>query len=274
MAFRTRSLAAAAFAVGLMAAALPAGADADSDDDAYWADISAAVFGDRVIRDGAGVIALEAPYRAHDAAIVPITISAGIPQTPARHIKTITLIIDRNPAPVAAVFHLTPENGVATISTRVRVNEYTYMHAVAETNDGELYSVAKYVKAAGGCSAPAQKDQDAALARLGKMKLRRSEALVPGEPNQAQILISHPNNSGLQMDQVTRHYIPPRYIRNITISYADRVILTVEGDISLSEDPSIHFNFVPDGPGEMTVEAVDTDGETFTGNWAVTAPTG
>ena len=272
MVIGTKSLGAAAVAVGLMAAALPAGAA--SDDDAYWADIKGAVFGDRVIRDGAGVIALEAPYRAQDAAIVPITISAGIPQTAERYIKTITLIIDRNPAPVAAVFHLTPDNGLATISTRVRVNEYTFMRAVAETSDGELYAAAKYVKAAGGCSAPAQKDQDAALARLGKMKLRRSSDLAPGQPNQAQILISHPNNSGLQMDQLTRHYIPPRYIQNIKISYADRTILTVEGDISLSEDPSIHFNFVPDGPGEMTVEAVDTDGETFTHSWPVTAPDG
>ncbi len=274
MGIGTKALRAAAVAFGLLAVAQSAGANADSDDDAYWTDIKAAVFGDRVIRDGTGVIALEAPYRAHDAAIVPIVMHAGIPQTAERYIRKITLIIDRNPAPVAAVFHLTPESGLATISTRVRVNEYTYMHAVAETSDGELYGAVKYVKAAGGCSAPAQKDQDAALARLGKMMLRRSSALMPGEPNQAQILISHPNSSGLQMDQVTRHYIPPRYIRNIRISYADRTILTVEGDISLSEDPSIHFNFVPDGPGEMTVEAVDTDGEIFTRSWPVTAPTG
>lgn len=264
----------AAITLGFVVFVPPAGAAADSDDDAYWTDLKASVFGDRVIRDGAGVIALEAPYRAHDAAIVPISIIAGFEQTQARYISKITLVIDRNPAPVAAVFHLTPESGLATISTRVRINEYTYMHAVAETSDGELYGAEKYVKAAGGCSAPAQKDQDAALARLGKMKLRRSTALVPGEPNQAQILISHPNNSGLQMDQLTRHYIPPRYIRNITVSYAGRTVLTVEGDISLSEDPSIHFNFVPEGPGEMTVEAVDTDGEVFTRSWPVTAPTG
>lgn len=267
-----RFLWAVVVAVGLVAANAPAGAV--SDDDAYWADIRNALFGDRVIQDGAGVIELEAPYRAEDAAIVPITISTGMPRTAERYIKTITLIIDRNPAPVAAVFHLTPENGQATISTRVRVNEYTFMRVVAETGDGQLYAAAKYVKAAGGCSAPAQKDQDAALARLGKMKLRRVGDLTPGEPNQAQILISHPNNSGLQMDQLTRHYIPPRYIRNIRISYADRTIMTVESDISLSEDPSIHFSFVPDGPGEMTVEATDTDGEIFTQSWPVTAPGG
>ena len=41
----------------------------------------------------------------------------------------------------------------------------------------------RLVKTSGGCSAHAGKDPDAALARLGKMKLRQSKALVLGEPN-------------------------------------------------------------------------------------------
>ena len=48
------------------------------------------------------------PQRAHDAAIVPIEIVAEIPQTPERHIRTVHLVIDQNPAPVAGVFHLSP----------------------------------------------------------------------------------------------------------------------------------------------------------------------
>ena len=45
------------------------------------------------------------------------------------------------------------------ISTRVRVNSYTNVHAVAELSDGKLYVVKTYVKASGGCSAPAVKDR-------------------------------------------------------------------------------------------------------------------
>src|SRR5690606_15274405 len=55
-------------------------AAAEEADDA-WADIRAALFADRPIHDGAGVIHLAAPQRAHDAAIVPIEIEAEIPQT-------------------------------------------------------------------------------------------------------------------------------------------------------------------------------------------------
>jgi sulfur-oxidizing protein SoxY len=249
--------------------ALPLGGAAAAED-ARWSEIKEMLFAERTIEDAAGVIELDAPYRAYDAAIVPITIKATAPQTADRYVKSIHLVIDQNPAPLAAVFHLGPDNGDATIATRVRVNEYTHVRAIAETNDGRLYMAAKYVKAAGGCSAPSLKDHDRAMARLGKMRLKHTVRAGAGAPNQAQILISHPNYSGLQFDQISRNFIPPHYLETIRISYRDRTILTVDGDISLSEDPSIHFFFVPDGPGDIEVEAVDTEGMTFKQRWPIT----
>ena len=73
-----------------------------------WPAIRDSVFGDRPLLDGSGVIALEAPARAEDAATVPVTVRALIPQTPERYIRSIHLVIDQNPAPVAGVFHLFP----------------------------------------------------------------------------------------------------------------------------------------------------------------------
>ncbi len=238
-------------------------------EDDPWPDLKEALFEDRQIQAGDGVIRLEAPYRAYDAAIVPITLAAEMPQTPERYIKTITLIIDNNPAPVAAVFTMSPRTGTATISTRVRINAYTNVRAVAETNDGALYMASKFVKASGGCSAPASKDQDKAMARLGKMKLKQSTPVRMSRPNKVQLLISHPNYSGLQMDQVTRHYVPAHFVQDVTISYGDETIMTVEGAISLSEDPSFRFSYVPEGPGEITVEVRDTEDAVFKRSWPV-----
>lgn len=249
----------------LLALPLPAFA-AEADD--LWPELRQLMFGARQVHDGAGVVALDAPERAHDAAVVPLTIEALMPQTAARYIKTLTLVIDRNPAPVAAVFHLTPKNGLATIATRVRVNEYTDIHAIAETSDGELYMASRFVKAAGGCSAPALKDHEQAMARLGRMKLNHQPFHL-GEPNQVQLLISHPNYSGLQIDQLSRNWIPPHYVRTIDVSYAGEPILTVEGDISLSENPSIHFSFVPDRPGALSAKVVDSELRTFSQSWPV-----
>ena len=250
------------------------GAFAAGDGEAAWNDIRQALFEDRPIAAADGIIGLEAPYRAYDAAIVPITIAAQFAQSPTRYIKSITLIIDENPAPVAAVFHMTPMSGDASISTRVRVNAYTHVRAVAETNDGQLYMATKFVKASGGCSAPANKDADQSLARLGKLKLKQSKAVRMSEPNRVQLLISHPNYSGLQMDQITRLYVPAHFVQDIEVSYEGQTVMTVEGAISLSEDPSIHFSFVPDGPGDLSVKVRDSDDMSFFDSWNISSDTG
>ena len=244
-------------------------AQAASQDEAAWNDLREALFEDRPILSGEGVIDLDAPYRAHDAAVVPISMVAQMPQTPERYIKALTLIIDQNPAPVAAVIGLTPKSGSATISTRVRVDSYSHVRAIAETNDGTLYMTTKFVKAAGGCSAPALKNEEEAIARLGKMKLRQSSPARLGEPNEVQLLISHPNYSGLQRDMLTNYYIPAHFVREVVVNYGGETILTVEGAISISEDPSFRFSFVPEGPGELTVEAWDTEDTKFTKSWAM-----
>ena len=72
-----RFAAAAVFEPGFATA--PALAAGDEDDP--WPDLRETLFGERPIAGGAGVVSLEAPYRAYDAAIVPVTIAAEIPQT-------------------------------------------------------------------------------------------------------------------------------------------------------------------------------------------------
>lgn len=235
---------------------------ADSDDP--WPEIRDLLFEGREIHDGAGVIRLTAPVRAHDAAIVPIKIDAEMPQTAERYIETVHVLIDENPAPIAGVFHFTPESGRASIATRVRVNEYTNVRAIAETNDGELYMATSYVKASGGCSAPSGlKDHSQAMARLGEMKLKAITPFQPDEPNQVKLLIRHPNYTGLQRDQLTRDWIPPHYIEEIEVTYGGKTIMLIDGDISLSENPSLHFSVMPDAPGELTVHVRDTEGGEF-----------
>lgn len=242
---------------------------AGNDSAAVWPDIREALFAEREIHDGAGVLSIEAPPRAYDAAVVPITVFAEIPQTPDRYIKTVHLVIDENPAPVAGVFHFTPDSGSATFSTRVRVDTYTDVRAIAETSDGELYMATRFVKASGGCSAPALKDHESAMANLGKMRLKQSGDVVLNQMSEAQILISHPNYSGLQFDQISRTYVPAHFVQEIRVRYGDRTIMTVEGNISLSENPSIHFHYRPRVAGAIEVEVKDSEGMTFNGRWPV-----
>ncbi len=186
-----------------------------------WPGLVQDIFNNRPMNDGADVIAIEMPYRAEDAAIVPVTLRTKLPPGDGRRVLRITLVIDQNPAPMAAKFELGPDANVSEISTRVRVNNYTDVHAVAELSDGKLYMTKTYVKASGGCSAPAAKTADEAKSRLGQMRYRQfarqaRDCQGPASgAREAQIMIGHPSNSGLQMDQVTQLYTPAFFVDRV-----------------------------------------------------------
>lgn len=267
-----------AFAAALFGMAVSAGVaaaqsvvqPASVQTDEAWKGLVTDVFDDKPMQDGAGVIALEAPYRAEDAAIVPMTLTFGMPAGDTRRIRKVTLVIDNNPSPVAAVFELGETAGVGRIETRVRVNSYTNVHAVAEASDGTLFVSEKYVKASGGCSAPAGKDPALALQNLGKMKLKQFGAADPSSaPRELQVMLRHPQYSGLQMDQVTRNYIPAWFITDLTVAQGDAMLMKVSGGISLSEDPNIRFSYRPMGTDPIRVTAVDTEQKTFAAEFPV-----
>ena len=177
--------------------------------DAYdpWPGLVQDIFNNKAMQDGTDVLAIEMPTRAEDASVVPVTLRSKLSPADERRIRTITLVIDQNPAPLAAKFTLGADANVTAISTRVRVNNYTDVHAVAELSDGQLYVVKTFVKASGGCSAPAAKNPDEAKARIGQMRYRQFAQAGNGATSgmrEAQVMVGHPNNSGLQMDQVTQ----------------------------------------------------------------------
>jgi sulfur-oxidizing protein SoxY len=238
-----------------------------------WPGLAGDIFHDRAMQTGEGLITLEAPYRAEDAALVPMTLGFALPPGDSRQVKKIALVIDQNPAPMAASFEIGPNSGVTSIATRFRVNDYTNVHEVAELSDGNLYVVQKYVKAAGGCSAPAGKNPDEANTHLGEMRLReiaaKPDAASTSGLREAQLMIRHPNNSGLQMDQVSHLYIPARYIDSLKVFQGDDLIFAMEGGISVSEDPNFRFTYKPNGAKVMRVEARDSGGKQFKSEWPI-----
>jgi sulfur-oxidizing protein SoxY len=255
--------------VALLAAALqiaPLNSSSAATPEETWASLAAEIFKGRALVDGTGLLGLEMPARAEDAAIVPVTMQLTLPPDDGRRLDKLTLVIDENPAPVAATFEFGAQAGVTMISTRVRVNSYTNVHAVAELSDGMLYVVKTFVKASGGCSAPAAKNPDEAQASLGQMRMRlfgKQPAANVTVRREAQVMIRHPNNSGLQRDQLTLHYIPAHFVDDLTVSQGDALVFRMKGGISISEDPNFRFNYLPNGAGSFRLEASDTAGKVF-----------
>ena len=224
-----------------------------------WQVIRDDLYGDAKIADGTGMITLATPYRAHDAAVVPValTVDPGAGRT----VEELSIIIDENPVPLAATFHFEEEAaGRISLETRVRVNAYSNVRAIATLDDGSLYQVANFVKASGGCSAPATKDAEAAAANMGKMKVKEFAA---ADGSEVQVMVRHPNLTGFQQDQVTQLYIPAHYIDTIEVAEGAETVFRMTGGISLSEDPSIRFAYERKGTGPIVVRATDTEGAIY-----------
>ncbi|MEM6974419.1 MAG: quinoprotein dehydrogenase-associated SoxYZ-like carrier [Pseudomonadota bacterium] len=248
-------------AITLAAFATPAAAGgAPERPSETWDIISAEMWPDAVISDGDTIIDIDAPKRAQDAAVVPITVTLS--PDAGRRVAQMTIIVEENPAPIAATFSFDERMGEEiALSTRVRVNAYSNVRVVARMDDGSLLEAARFVKASGGCSAPAIKDMDTAMATLGRMKLRHFErAPMSSGMAEAQVMVRHPNHSGFQVDQISLLTIPAFYIDSMSVLADGDPLFEMSGGISLSEDPVIRFSYRQEGAGEMEVRATDTRG--------------
>lgn len=240
----------------------------DSEREERWQDLRQSIFGERPVEDGAGLITLEAPARALDAALVPLTIR--IAPEHRDDVAAVHLVIDDNPSPYAAKASFGPAGDPAVLRLRVRIDGYTNVHAVAETRDGRLHGTVAFVKASGGCSAPIGVSDEVAMQGMGEMKLRPAGPDTQGE---ATLLIRHPNFSGMQMNQLTRNYTPARYLDLVRISQGDQTVLELAGDISLSSDPAIGFAYRPGEADAFTVLATDSEGASWQGSFPIPAHT-
>lgn len=263
-----RAFAAPVLALGLLASgAAQAAMQQPGDDPAkseIWLKVKASLFGTRTIAPApSGLLVLEAPARAVDAAVVPVAIRARVTE-PGRRIERLYLIIDANPSPVSAIFQLSSQSGRAEVETRVRVDEYSFVRAIAELDDGRLYTVTRFVKASGGCSAPAGSDARAALASMGQMRFRVDGDPRGREPVQVTLAIQHPNHSGLAMDQSTRQFTPAHYVRKVDVTYGGQPLFSADVDFSMSENPNFRFWLQPRaGGGELRAAMIDSQERQF-----------
>ena len=234
-----------------------------------WDALKAQLFKERAIELNAGVIQIDAPHRAFDAARVPVTLRTLLPQSETQYISKLYLVVDQNPVPVAATFHFEPNKGWNTINTELRVNEYSEIRVLAELNTGEIHMAHSFIKAVGGCSAPPSSYERSDKTALGRFDGGVDRFINPRQPAMARFRLSHPNASGMQFDQFSRTYIPAHYVHTINAAFNGKKLFTVDTNFSLSQDPVLGFNFKPESDGELSIEAIDSENQTYRESWGV-----
>ena len=99
-----------------------------------------------------GKVTLKAPEIAENGMAVPLTVSVDSPMTEKSWVKALYIAADGNPNPGVAIYEFTPMSGKAEVQMRVRLAQTQKLVAVAEMNDGTLYTASREVKVTiGGC---------------------------------------------------------------------------------------------------------------------------
>jgi sulfur-oxidizing protein SoxY len=96
------------------------------------------ISGGRPIRRGH--VSLDMPVVAEDGRVVPVIIETDLPMTSEKYVKAVHLVVDHNPDAHLAAFHLTPAIGRVSISTRIKMKRTTWVRAIVETSDGEVWA--------------------------------------------------------------------------------------------------------------------------------------
>ncbi|MEM7189103.1 MAG: quinoprotein dehydrogenase-associated SoxYZ-like carrier, partial [Pseudomonadota bacterium] len=216
--------------------------------------------------NGDELITFQAPDTAFDAGMVPISIRQK--RNSGERITNMTIVIDENPAPLVANFEMGPLMGELYLESRVRYDSPSNIRVIAETDQNNVYMAGRFVQAAGGCAGAASGDLLAAMETMGQMKLRMFEGpggstKASGTVKQAQLMIRHPNFTGMQALPETKELIDARYIDFVEVYQGDEMLFRMTGGFSISQDPTFRFSYVDNGAAQITVKATDTSGAVF-----------
>lgn len=224
-----------------------------------WTELRPLIFGDRPVEAAGAAVVLDVPYRAGDDARVPVDVEARL--LDGATIRSVTLIIDGNPMPVSAVFDLDEPRSAVRLGADMRLNGPSPVRAVVETSDGRLLMAERMVKTSGlgACAAPPIGRPEEAIAAIGQMQVHAlDQATQSSAPRLVQLDLSHPQHTGMQMDQITLHYILARYVDRIEVTGDGAALFTLTGSISLSEDPAVRFDLSAPDTARLGVRLVDT----------------
>ena len=134
--------------------------------------------------------------------------------------------------------------------------------------------VKTYVKASGGCSAPAAKNADAAAAGIGQMKFRQFATAKSGARKRTARSPDHdtpPERLRPAARSGDAAHTPRRTSSTrVSVWQGDTLLFSMVGGISVSEDPNFRFTFVSNGAATFRAEAKDTNGQRFRQEWPAT----
>jgi sulfur-oxidizing protein SoxY len=243
---------------GLAYSLAPAAEEAISPSTGAWQFLRPQFYGEREIGEvDESFMSIEAPASTPDPAATPVTLRFG--RDAAGTVRRVRVIIDNNPSPIASTIELAAGVPIDEIDLRLRVDRFTSVRAIAETDNGRLEMRSTWIKASGGCSAPPAASGEG---KTGDIRFRSSP-----DGKSLQVSIRHPNHSGFQIDPRSGDAIPPHYVSHISLRSGGKTLIDVDSGISISENPTLRIVSEQPFSTPLTLDATDSKDAHFSATW-------
>jgi sulfur-oxidizing protein SoxY len=212
-------------------------------------------------------IDLDVPILSEEPAAVPIRVSLEHPMEPDHYIRSIEVVVDRDPVPAKGKFILSPGNGRPWVAYQIRSGTGGLVKAVAVcSRHGEFQATREARVVEGGCSTPPERG---ARERAGSPELRLPRTVKAGEPFEVRTRVIHGSYTGLAVKQgrFVRE-LPEYYVKQMTVWLDDQRVSEFQMTSAVSPNPLIRFPLRVTRSATLRVEFVNSEGQ----RWDVSQP--
>jgi sulfur-oxidizing protein SoxZ len=144
-------------------------------------------------------------------------------------VQRVALLVEKNPAPLAAVFEVGDAMEPA-LRTRVKMAQSSHVHVIAQTADGKLLQAVQDVRVTlGGCAST----PDLTMQPSGPTKIR---ARAQGDRAAVTLLAMHQMESGQRRDAAGKA-VPAWYIQDFALRHNGKPVLTAQWGTAMAKNP-------------------------------------
>ena len=211
---------------------------------------------------GEGQIEIAMPEFSDSGKSVPMELHIPCPMTPEAHPRVVRVYAARNPRPRIVAFHFTPECGEARISTRVRLDSFQDVVAVAEMSGGARFQAVRRVNVTYGACEDAVANDQFPAGWAPRIRISVPERVAAGEIFPVRTIISHPMETGLRHN-TSGLLIPIRIAERFVCRVAERVLFSAKLEPAIATNPYFAFSLRLQQSAELTFEWTDTTGEVY-----------
>ncbi len=178
------------------------------------------------------------------------------------HPREVRVYAPRNPRPRVIALYFTPACGEARMSTRVRLDSFQDVVAIAQMSDGKIYEAVRNVNVTyGACEAAVANDQFPP-GWAPSIRVAVPEAAAAGEIFTARTIINHPMETGLRRDS-SGLPVPIRIAERFTCRANGTVVFAAKLEPAISANPYIAFSLQLTETARLDFEWIDTTGEVY-----------